>query len=258
MTYCVGMLLDQGMAFMSDTRTNSGVDNISTFRKMFHWSVPGERFITMMTAGNLATTQALISQLEERNKAPGERRPSMLEAPTMFQIANLVGKTLRDTIAVRALTGDEAATPNTPNFKASVILGGQIKGMEPRLYLIYPEGNFIEASPETPFFQIGETKYGRPILVRGFEAHMSFADITKLLMVSFDSTLKANLSVGLPLDLLLYRTDDFTAFHERRITADDPYFESISDGWSEALRNAFHSLPDYPLEEPVVLAAKPG
>lgn len=236
------------MAFMSDTRTNSGVDNISTFRKMFSWSVPGERFITMMTAGNLATTQAMISQLEERNKAPGERKPSILSASTMFQIANTVGATLRETIALRALTGEEAANPKAPNFNASVILGGQIRGEEPRLYLIYPEGNFIEASPETPFFQIGETKYGRPILVRGFESHMSFADITKLLMVSFDSTLKANLSVGLPLDLLLYRTDDFHAFHERRITADDPYFESISDGWSEALRNAFHSLPDYPLE----------
>jgi putative proteasome-type protease len=248
MTYCVGMLLDKGMAFMSDTRTNSGVDNISTFRKMFHWEVPGERFISIMTAGNLATTQSLISQLEERTKAPNERKPSILAAPTMFQVANIIGSTLRETIVARALTGDEAATPNAPNFKASVILGGQIKGMEPRLYLIYPEGNFIEASPETPFFQIGETKYGRPILVRGFESQMSFADITKLLMVSFDSTLKANLSVGLPLDLMLYRNDDFAPFHERRITAADPYFESISEGWSEALRNAFHSLPDYELE----------
>jgi len=246
MTYCVGMLLDKGMAFMSDTRTNSGVDNISTFRKMFHWEVPGERFITILTAGNLATTQALISQLEERTKAPNERKPSILAAATMFQIANIIGTTLRDTIVSRALTGAQAATPS---FNASVILGGQIKGMEPRLYLIYPEGNFIEASPETPFFQIGETKYGRPILVRGFEADMSFADITKLLMVSFDSTLKANLSVGLPLDLLLYKNDEFAAFHERRITGEDPYFESISEGWSEALRSAFHSLPDYALEE---------
>lgn len=249
MTYCVGMLLDKGMAFMSDTRTNSGVDNISTFRKMFSWSVPGERFITIMTAGNLATTQALVSQLEERNKAPGERKPSILAAPTMFQVANIIGAMLRETILARALTGDEASLPTAPNFKASVILGGQIAGMEPRLYLIYPEGNFIEASPETPFFQIGETKYGRPILVRGFESHMSFADITKLLMVSFDSTLKANLSVGLPLDLMLYKNEDFVPFHERRITADDPYFEKISESWSEALRAAFHSLPDYGLEE---------
>jgi putative proteasome-type protease len=247
MTYCVGMLLAKGMAFMSDTRTNSGVDNISTFRKMFTWSVPGERFVTIMTAGNLATTQAVISQLEERNKAPVDRKPSILAADTMFQVANIIGTTLRDTIVARALTGAEAATPAT-TFNASIIVGGQIKGMEPRLYMIYPEGNFIEAGADTPFFQIGETKYGRPILVRGFEADMSFADITKLLMVSFDSTLKANLSVGLPLDLQLYRTDDFAAFHERRITADDPYFEKIADSWSDALRNAFHSLPDYPLD----------
>ncbi len=250
------MLLDKGMAFMSDTRTNSGVDNISTFRKMFHWEVPGERFITILTAGNLATTQAVISQIEERNKAPKDRKLSVLNADTMFQIANAVGTLLRDTIASRALTGEQAATPvNT--FNASMILGGQIAGMEPRLYLIYPEGNFIEASAETPFFQIGETKYGRPILVRGFESHMSFEAITKLLMVSFDSTLKANLSVGLPLDLLLYKTDEFKPFHERRITAEDPYFESISDGWSEALRAAFHSLPDYVIEpEPSVKAVK--
>ena len=249
------MLLDKGMAFMSDTRTNSGVDNISTFRKMFHWEVPGERFITILTAGNLATTQAVISQIEERNKTPKERKLSVLNAETMFQVANSVGTLLRDTIASRALTGAEAATPPT-TFNASMILGGQIKGMEPRLYLIYPEGNFIEASAETPFFQIGETKYGRPILVRGFESHMSFEAITKLLMVSFDSTLKANLSVGLPLDLMLYKTDDFAPFHERRITADDAYFESISDGWSEALRNAFLSLPDYVIEDEVAVKAR--
>ena len=245
MTYCVGMILDKGMAFMSDSRTNSGVDNVSTFRKMFHWEVPGERFITLLTAGNHATSQAVVAQLEERSKAPENRRPAILEAPTMFEVASHVGLLLRETILARAMTG---ATAASPSFNASMILGGQIKGMEPRLYMIYPEGNFIEASTDTPFFQIGETKYGRPILVRGFEAHMEFADIVKLLMVSFDSTLKANLSVGLPLDLMLYRTDDFKPFHERRVTAEDPYFESISESWSEALRTAFHSLPDYSLE----------
>ncbi len=252
MTYCVGMLLDKGMAFMSDSRTNSGVDNVSTFRKMFHWEVPGERFITLLTAGNLATTQAVIAQLEERSKAPADRKPAMMEAPTMFEVASQVGMVLRETILMRAMTG---ATAASPSFNASMILGGQIKGMEPRLYMIYPEGNFIEASPDTPFFQIGETKYGRPILVRGFESDMDFADIVKLLMVSFDSTLKANLSVGLPLDLMLYKAGDFAPFHERRITSEDPYFESISESWSEALRAAFHSLPDYPLEDEARSAA---
>ncbi len=242
MTYCVGMTLDKGLVLMSDTRTNSGVDNISTFRKMFHWSVPGERIVAIMTAGNLATTQAVISQLEERTKAPDERRNSLLEAPTMFQVASLVGKLLCETIKSRQVDHGEQASST---FTASIILAGQIKGMEPRLFLIYPEGNFIEASFDTPFFQIGETKYGRPILIRGYDAGMSFEGAVKLLMVSFDSTLAANLSVGLPLDLLVLERDRFEPLHQRRITADDPYFRAISSSWSEALKNAFHSLPDY-------------
>ncbi len=242
MTYCVGMALDKGLVLMSDTRTNSGVDNISTFRKMFHWSAPGERVIAVMTAGNLATTQAVISQLEERTKAPEERRNSLLEAPTMFQVASLVGKLLCETIKTRQ---DDHGEEASSTFTASIILAGQIKGMEPRLFLIYPEGNFIEASFDTPFFQIGETKYGRPILIRGYDAGMSFEDAVKLLMVSFDSTLAANLSVGLPLDLLVLERDRFEPLHQRRITGDDAYFRAISSSWSEALKNAFHALPDY-------------
>ncbi len=242
MTYCVGMMLDRGLVLMSDTRTNSGVDNISTFRKMYHWSVPGERVVAIMTAGNLATTQSVISQLEERNKAPAERHNTVLEAPTMFQVATVVGKLLRDTIRAR---DEDNGQEGSGQFTASMILAGQIKGMEPRLFLIYPEGNFIEASFDTPFFQIGETKYGRPILLRGYDRKMTFEDAVKLLMVSFDSTIKANLSVGLPLDLLVVETSSFEPLHERRIDASDPYFRSISAGWGEALRQAFHSLPPY-------------
>lgn len=247
MTYCVGISLDKGLVLMSDTRTNSGVDNISTFRKMFHWSVPGERVIALMTAGNLATTQAVVSQLEERNKAPADRHNSLLEAPTMFQVATTVGQLLRDTIKARDEDNGQSASGA---FTASIILAGQIKGMEPRLFLIYPEGNFIEASFDTPFFQIGETKYGRPILLRGYDRKMRFEDAIKLLMVSFDSTLKANLSVGMPLDLLVIERDVFAPTHARRITADDRYFRSISEGWSEALRHAFESLPHYDINEP--------
>jgi putative proteasome-type protease len=236
------MMLDKGIVMMSDTRTNSGVDNISTFRKMHHWEVPGERMISIMTSGNLATTQAVISQLEERNKAPAERHNSLLEAPTMFQVATITGSLLRDTIQAQdAENGQESAG----QFRASIILAGQIKGMEPRLFMIYPEGNFIEASFDTPFFQIGETKYGRPIIIRGYSRDMSFEDAVKLLMVSFDSTIKANLSVGLPLDLLVIENDRFEPLHERRIAGDDPYFRAISAGWGEALRKAFESLPDY-------------
>ncbi len=242
MTYCVGMVLDQGLVLMSDTRTNSGVDNISVFRKMFHWCKPGERMIAMMTAGNLATTQAVISRLEERTKAPADRHNSLFELPTMFQVAAEAGKLLRETVRQ---TQDENGMHGKGRFTASLIVAGQIKGMEPRLFLIYPEGNFIEASWDTPFFQIGETKYGRPILIRGYDRKMSFEDAAKLLMVSFDSTLKANLSVGLPLDLLVVKRDKFEPLHERRIEHGDPYFDAISSSWSEALRTAFHSLPDY-------------
>lgn len=241
MTYCVGLKLDRGLVLMSDTRTNAGVDNISTFRKMQCWEIPGERVIMLMTAGNLATTQAVVSLLEERAKAPEDREPSILKAPSMFQVARLVARTLRETISVHDSGGQESASP----FSATMILAGQIADGAMRLFLIYPEGNFIEASDDTPFFQIGETKYGRPILVRAYDPAMSFEAAVKLMMVSFDSTIKANLSVGLPLDLLLYETDSLEVTTERRIEENDAYFNLISDNWGEALKFAFASLPDY-------------
>jgi len=240
MTYCVGLKLRRGLVFMSDTRTNAGVDNISTFRKMFTWADAGDTVITLMTAGNLATTQTVISTIDERMKAPAERAPSILELPSMFQVARFVGQTLRDAIAEHAMTGQRA----DGTFNASIVVGGQVKGSEPRLFLVYPEGNFIEAGEDTPFLQIGETKYGRPILVRAFDPDMSFAAAVKLLLVSFDSTVKANLSVGLPLDLQLYERDSLVAGLVRRIKADDKYFQAISLGWGDALKRAFDSLPD--------------
>ncbi|MEM6857791.1 MAG: proteasome-type protease [Pseudomonadota bacterium] len=246
MTYCVGMVLDKGLVLMSDTRTNSGVDNISVFRKMFSWQVPGERMIAIMTAGNLATTQAVVSQLEERTKSPDERNNTLLKGDTMFSVATEVGRLLRSVISERQQANGGA----TNRFTATIILAGQIAGMEPRLFMIYPEGNFIEASWDTPFFQIGETKYGRPIILRGYDRDMSFEDAVKLLMVSFDSTLKANLSVGLPLDLMVIAKDDFAPMHERRVTQEDAYFGDISSHWGDALRSAFHSLPDYTFESP--------
>lgn len=240
MTYCVGMKINSGLVFISDTRTNAGVDNISTFRKMSVWENPGERVIVLLSAGNLATTQAVVSLLEERTKAAEERTPSLLGTPSMFQTARLVGDTLKEVIRQAAPEGQSADA-----FGATFILGGQIRGGEPRLFLIYPEGNFIEAGPDTPFFQIGETKYGKPILIRAHEMDFSFEETIKLLLVSFDSTLKSNLSVGLPLDLLCYSTDSFTVGHQRRIEHDDPCFRTISDGWSHALKAAFKSLPDF-------------
>ncbi|WP_068109486.1 proteasome-type protease [Tropicimonas marinistellae] len=240
MTYCVGLRLKRGLVFMSDTRTNAGIDNISTFRKMRTWSVPGERLITILTAGNLATTQAVVSLLEERSKALGERNPSILEQPSMFQVARLVGATLREVIAERSEEGQSADA-----FGATLIVGGQIAPSPPRLFMVYPEGNFIEACDDTPFFQIGETKYGRPILLRGFSADLSFADAAKLLLVSFDSTLKANLSVGMPFDLQTYAADSYEIGHQDRITRDNAYYRQISEGWGRALRETLGHLPPY-------------
>ncbi len=241
MTYCVGMKIDRGLVFMSDTRTNAGVDSISTFRKMRIWEEPGERVVVLMSAGNLATTQAVVSLLDERTKAVAERAPTLLEAPSMFQIARIVGDTVKEVISQSAPAGQTADAA----FNASFILGGQVKGSEPRLFMIYPEGNFVECSDDTPFFQIGETKYGKPIIVRAYDPKMSFAETVKLLMVSFDSTLKSNLSVGLPLDLAFYEKDSLKIGLKRRIGADDPYYRSVSEGWSDALKAAFQSLPDF-------------
>tara|TARA_R110002012_G_scaffold27676_4_gene88339 strand:+ start:464 stop:1195 length:732 start_codon:yes stop_codon:yes gene_type:complete len=241
MTYCVGLRLEKGLVFMSDTRTNSGVDNISQFKKLFTWSVPGERVITLMTAGNLATTQTVVSMIDERTKAPEDRNPSILEAPSMFDVARQVGTLLRDIIRTASPTGERADS----TFDATIMLGGQIRGGGTRLFLIYPEGNFLEATADTPFFQIGETKYGRPIILRTFEPSMTYEQAIKLLLVSFDSTIKANLSVGLPLDLMTYEEDSFEVGHEHRITADDPYYLAISEGWGDALKSAFKALPDF-------------
>ena len=240
MTYCVGLQLNRGLVFMADTRTNAGVDNVSVYRKLFTWEVPGERAMVLMTAGNLATTQAVVSLLDERNLAPSERKPSLLTVPSMFQAAKLVGDTVREVIGDRAKGRDKATTA----FNATMILGGQVADSPPRLYLIYSEGNFIEAQSDTPFFQIGETKYGRPILVRAYEPDMTVAEAVKLLMVSFDSTIRANLSVGTPLDLQVLDADALRMGYSRRVEDSDSDWRAISDGWSAALRTAFHSLPD--------------
>lgn len=243
MTYCIGMRLNKGLVFMSDTRTSAGVDNFATSKKMFSWSIPGERMITLLTAGNLATTQSVISLLEERSKAPENRDPSILGQTTMFQVARLVGATLREVIAGSAATGQSASS----TFSASIIVGGQIGSSPPTVFLIYPEGNFIEITDDTPFFQIGETKYGKPILVRAYDADMNFEEAVKLLLVSFDSTVKSNLSVGLPFDLQLYAADSFDGGKTIRITESDPVYRAISSGWGDALRDAFQHLPSYPV-----------
>lgn len=241
MTYCVGLQLNKGLVFMSDTRTNAGLDDISIFKKMHSWIVPGERVITLLSAGNLATTQTVVSLLKERTKAPKDRQPTILEVPSMFEVARLVGSVIKEEIQSTAISGQKADS----TFNATFIVGGQIKGGEPKMFMVYPEGNFIEASIDAPFMQIGEAKYGRPILVRAFDPDMSFQDAVKLLLVSFDSTIKANLSVDMPVDLQIYKNDEFDIYHESRIEAEDEYFQTLSKGWSEALKDAFQSLDKF-------------
>jgi len=243
MTYCIGLRLNRGLVFMSDTRTSAGVDNFAVSKKMFHWTVPGERMITIMTAGNLATTQAMVSLLEERSKAAEDRDPSILKQTTMFQVARLVGATLKEVISESTGDGQEAAD----QFSASVIVGGQIGDGKPTVFLIYPQGNFIEITDDTPFFQIGETKYGKPILVRAYDPDMGFEEAVKLLLVSFDSTVKSNLSVGLPFDLQVYEADSFDGDRTRRIDESDAIYQAISAGWGDALKSAFQQLPAYKL-----------
>ena len=244
MSYCVALKLNRGLVFMSATLTNGGLDNISCYPKTFSWGLPGDRQIFLATAGNLATTQAVVSTLSEQIDELEKPEASILHAPTMFQIARNISRTLADVI-VNSTPSQQAADSA---FSATMILGGQIKGGETQLYLIYPEGNFIEVSDNNPFFQIGETKYGRPILVRAFDPEMEINDAIKLLMVSFDSTIKANLSVGLPLDIRIYDNDSLQPANVLRVEKDDPYYQMISRAWGDALKASLVQLPDFELK----------
>lgn len=244
MTYCVGLRLDRGIIFASDTRTNAGFDNVATFSKMHVWERVGDRVVVMMTAGNLAFTQSVISLLNEKVNL-GPEHHSLATCTTMFQAARLVGETVRELRRSEKEVIDE----NPHLFGASFILGGQIIGERPRLFQIYQEGNFIEATKDTAYFQIGEHKYGKPILDRVANPDMRMGTAAKLLLISFDSTLRSNLSVGMPIDLLIYRKDELKVGEQRRIEERDPYFRKISAGWSLALRNAFAHIDEYG-EEP--------
>ena len=239
MTYCIALKLETGLLYLADTRTNAGVDNVSSVRKIRSWS--GEdRFVTVMSAGNLATTQAVLARLDDQTQPADARAPSILSAPSMFEVARMVGQTLRDEVAAHAATGASSEA-----FSGTLILGGQIGEGPQRLYLIYPEGNFIEATPDNPFFQIGEAKYGKPIILRAFEARMDWRDAVKLLLVSMDSTVRSNLSVGPPFDVCYVEGGRFAPSHARRIDGDDPYYAKLSRGWGKSLKRAFDALPDY-------------
>ena len=240
MTYAIGMKINNGLLFMSDTRTNAGVDNISTFKKMFAWTNEGHSVVTILAAGNLATTQSLISIFQGNGDSEQNLETTILEQNSMFDVARSVGRQLRKVIQANSDAGQKADS----SFHATLILGGQIKGDEPTIFMIYPEGNFIEVTSDTPFFQIGETKYGKPILIRAFDPRMGFAEGLKLMLLSFDSTIEANLSVAPPLDFQIYERDSFKLGASGRIEADDPYYNKISKKWSLALKTAFHSMPN--------------
>ena len=238
MTYCVGLHLEDGLVLLSDTRTNAGVDNVSTFSKMHVVEVPGERVLTLLTSGNLAVTQSVVNLLGEGVAVEGGTE-TLLQVPTMFRAAQLVGAAIRQ---VWRTDGPALQEQNIP-FEASILLGGQIHGRPHRLFLVYAAGNFIEATPESPFLQIGEHKYGKPILDRAVKHAMPIEDAVKLALISMDSTLRSNLSVGLPIDLAILRRDELRMGLHKRICEDDPYFRMIRERWSAALREAYRSIP---------------
>ena len=243
MTYAVALRLERGLVFAADTRTNAGVDNIAQYRKLQLWRRPGDRVLVLLSAGNLAITQSIVSLLNEPLAAdPDDDDVStILNAPNMYRAARVVGDAIRE---ARRIDG-AALEASKLGFTANFIFGGQIKGERPRLFQIYPEGNFIEATDDTPFFQIGEHKYGKPILDRVARADMRLGEAAKLMLLSFDSTLRSNLSVGMPLDLVIYERDTLDVTREKRIGADDEYFRKLSAAWSDALRQAFAKIEEF-------------
>lgn len=239
MTYCVGLLLNDGIVLLSDTRTNAGLDNIATFRKMFTFEDPGERVIVIVTAGSLSVTQTALARMQEAIDDPNaDETTSILKAPTMLKVASMIGTTLS---SVR-LEIDEKLAVMRQGASASMIVAAQRRGGPMRLFLIYPEGNFIEATPDTPYLQIGEHKYGKPILDRVVRSETSLADAEKAVLLSMDSTLRSNLSVGMPLDLCVIEKDDCKVSRLRRIEAGDEVFRAMSEAWSVALREGFSQI----------------
>ncbi|PZX40619.1 putative proteasome-type protease [Roseinatronobacter thiooxidans] len=239
MTYCVGLLLNAGLVLLSDTRTNAGLDNISTYRKMFTFEEPGERVIVMMTAGNLSVTQTTIARLtEDINNADATHDTSIMKAENMLDVATMVGEMLSRVTAETKMRMDRM----NQSASASMIVAGQRKGGRMRLFLIYPEGNFIEATDDTPYLQIGEHKYGKPILDRVISADTPLEDARKAVLLSMDSTLRSNLSVGMPLDMAVIEADALRITEQRRIEANDEQFAAMSAAWSQALRDAFTQI----------------
>lgn len=235
MTYCVAMRLADGLVFASDSRTNAGFDQISTFRKMHVFDQPGERELVILSAGNLATSQSVISLLEQR---AGSEGPNVFSTTSMFETAEVVGKTIREVIR----RDNPEGKVNHVDFSCSLILGGQIRGENARLFNIYPEGNFIEATQETPYFQIGESKYGKPILDRVVNYQSSLDRAYQCALISFDSTMKSNLSVGMPLDVAIYRNNELKPCFLDRVDEHNDYFHQLRQQWHRGIQELIHGL----------------
>ena len=236
MTYCVGVKLEAGLIFASDSRTHAGVDNYAKFCKMTVFERAGDRVLVLLSSGGLAATQTVINLLRQRAAA---KAPHLWSVGSLFDVANLVADAMRD---IERRDGPFLETGGL-KFNASFILGGQIAGEEMRLFRLYAEGNFIEAGTDTPFLQTGEAKYGKPILDLAVTSEASMEDATKCVLVSYDSTLLSNLSVGMPIDLLCYARDSLKVTMKRRFDDGDSYFEALTEQWIAGTRRVFHELP---------------
>ena len=242
MTYCVAIKLNAGLVFLSDSRTNAGLDQISTFRKMIVYERRDDRFMVLLSAGNLSIAQSVreILQVEKLKDDEDGESISIWNARSMFDAARVLGAAVR-----RVHDRDADSLKNAGvDFNVSLIFGGQIKGEGMRLYQVYSAGNFIEATPETPYFQIGESKYGKPVLDRVITPETPLDEAAKCALVSMDSTLKSNLSVGLPLDLVVYEAENFETDKEVCIDENNPYFQMLHGSWGHKLREVFDSIED--------------
>jgi putative proteasome-type protease len=239
MTYCIGVMLDQGIIFASDSRTNAGMDNVARFCKMTVFERPGDRVIVLLSSGGLAGTQAVINALT-RGSVDADSRQSLWNAPTMLDVAVLVADAMREVEG----RGGEYPVESKRVFNASFIVGGQILGEPVRLFRLYAEGNFIEAEAATPYFQTGENKYGRPIIDRVITRSTPLSDAVKCVLVSFDLTMRSNLSVGMPIDLICYRRDSLEVGLRRRFDEGDTYFAALGKQWRDGVRHVFSQLPD--------------
>lgn len=242
MTYCVAIKLNAGLVFLSDSRTNAGLDQISTFRKMIIYEKPHDRFMVLLSAGNLSISQSVreILQVEQLKDQDGGPPVTIWNAKSMFDAARVLGSAIR---RVHERDADDLKNSGV-DFNVSMIFGGQIKGEAMRLFQVYSAGNFIEATPETPYFQIGESKYGKPVLDRVITPGTPLEEAAKCALVSMDSTLKSNLSVGLPLDMVVYEADSFETNKVVCIDSDNPYFQMLHNSWGTKLRQVFDSIED--------------